>query len=196
MPKFWPRLMPHIVRIRCRIKMRAMRFSLILALVLAGCTLGGGKLAKPSDTANPITGDAIAVTSLDAPGSPDPAKAGPVSPEPVAPQAAALTPAKAASTMADPAIAAELPVAEAPARVLGPEELACAKTGGKWSVAGKAGGMSCVHILRDAGKSCHKKSDCEGDCLARSNTCAPIAPLFGCNEILQNNGAMVTLCID
>ncbi len=182
-----------------------MRFCLILAVVLAGCTLGGGKLAKPSTSANPITGDAIEVTSLDAPAAAaDPAKPAPnvAQPEkpdaaqPEKPDAAQPAPPRPDPAAVDPAAAAVPPVVEEPARVLGPEELACVKTGGQWSVAGKAGGMSCVRMMRDAGKSCHKKSDCEGDCLARSNTCAPIAPLFGCNEILQDNGVMVTLCID
>ena len=174
-----------------------MRFCLILAVVLAGCTLGGGKLAKPGEGANPITGDAIEATSLDAhaaAGAVDPAKsaadlAQPAKPDP-ADQPAPTQPVPAAVEPTAP------PVAEEPARVLGPEELACVTEGGQWSVAGKAGGMSCVRVMRDAGKSCRKKSDCEGDCLARSNSCAPIAPLFGCNEILQDNGAMVTLCID
>lgn len=181
-----------------------MRFCMILAVVLAGCTLGSGKLAKPSDTANPITGDAIAVISLDAPAvavAADPAKPAadvvkPAKPDAVQPTSAQVTPAQPDPAAVDPAKAAMRPVAEEPARVLGPEELACVKKGGQWAVAGKAGGMSCVRRMRDAGKSCRKKSDCEGDCLARSNTCAPIAPLFGCNEILQDNGAMVTLCID
>ena len=176
-----------------------MRFCMILALVLAGCTLGGGKLAKPGDSPNPITGDAIAVTALDAPAqaAADPAKPVATPATPAKPDAAA--PAGTAApdpTSADPAQTAAPPVAEKPARVLGPEELACVKKGGQWAAAGSAGGMSCLHVMRDAGKSCRKKSDCEGDCLARSNTCAPIAPLFGCNEILQDNGAMVTLCID
>ena len=173
-----------------------MRFCLILAVVLAGCTLGGGKLAKTGDSANPITGDAIAVTTLDAP-------VAAVPPDQIKPAAAAtkpdpaqVDPAKAAETPAAETPAAEIPVAEPPARVLGPEELACVKKGGRWSVAGKAGAMSCVQMMRDAGKSCRKKSDCEGDCLARSNSCAPVAPLFGCNQILQDNGAMVTLCRD
>lgn len=169
-----------------------MRYVLVLALVLAGCTLGGGKLAKPADTANPITGDPIAVTSLDKPATVAPAgEAKPAAENPASDIAKPL----ADKPVADPAPAPALEP-EKPARVLGPEELACQKSGGQWSVAGKAGGMTCIRTLRDAGKSCRKKSDCEGDCLARSNTCAPISPLFGCNEILQDNGAMVTLCID
>lgn len=176
-----------------------MRFCMILVLVLAGCTLGGGKLAKPDDRPNPITDDAIAVTSLDTPAqaAADPAKPVATAAAPAKPDAAAQAPsAEPGATTADPAQTAAPPVAEQPARVLGPEELACVKKGGQWAAAGSAGGMSCLHVMRDAGKSCHKKSDCEGDCLARSNTCAPIAPLFGCNEILQDNGVMVTLCID
>ncbi len=176
-----------------------MRFCMVLAVVLAGCTLGGGKLAKPSDTANPITGDAIAVTSLDAPqaaGTVDPAKPAADVAKPAKPATAQPAPPQPDPASVDPGAAAVPPVAEEPARELGPEEVACVKKGGQWSVAGKAGGMSCVRRMRDAGKSCRKKSDCEGDCLARSNTCAPIAPLFGCNEILQDNGVMVTLCID
>ncbi|MEO5613978.1 MAG: hypothetical protein ABIR04_03495 [Cypionkella sp.] len=172
---------------------------MILAVVLAGCTLGGGKLVKPSDSTNPITGDAIAVTSLDAPaiaGTVDPAKPAPKVAQPAKPDTAQSAPLQPDPATVDPAATALPPVAEAPARVLGPEELACVKKGGQWAVAGKAGGMSCVRMMHDAGKSCHRKSDCEGDCLARSNTCAPIAPLFGCNEILQANGVMVTLCID
>lgn len=173
-----------------------MRLCMVLALVLAGCTWGGGKLAKPSESANPITGDAIAVTSLDTPAAAttaDPAK--PLA-APGKDDLAKPAPAKTGPAETAPAKPAAEPAPEEPARVLGPEELACVKSGGQWSVAGKAGGMSCMRVMRDAGKSCKKKSDCEGDCLARSNTCAPIAPLFGCNEILQDNGAMVTLCID
>lgn len=172
-----------------------MRYVLVLALVLAGCTLGGGKLAKPADAPNPITGDPIAVTSLDKPAGP----AGPAAKPATKPAAEGAAPdiskPLAEKPVADPAPTVP-PVVEEPARVPGPEELACLKTGGQWAVAGKAGGMTCVRTLRDAGKSCRKKSDCEGDCLARSNTCSPISPLFGCNDILQDNGVMVTLCID
>ncbi|MDB5665024.1 MAG: hypothetical protein JWS11_1567 [Cypionkella sp.] len=188
--------MPLIARIRCRIS--SVR-SWILALLLAGCTLGAGKLASPADSANPITGDAIAVTSLDAPAAK--LAGGGVKPAVVVGDLAKADAVKAdvitaSPSKAEPAIAVEAPMTEAPLAVLSPEELACAKKGGQWTVAGKAGGMSCVSMMRDAGKSCRRQSDCEGSCLARSNTCAPIAPLFGCNEILQDNGAMVTLCID
>lgn len=162
-----------------------MRFCMVLAVVLAGCGLAGGKLAKPADSATPITGEAIVVTALDAPAA-QIAAADPVEPDPT----------QADPVKLEPDQRVEKPLQEQPAPVLSPEEVACMKTGGQWSVAGKAGGMSCVRVMKDAGKSCRKENDCEGSCLARSKTCAPIKPLFGCNEILQDNGAMVTLCID
>lgn len=61
-------------------------------------------------------------------------------------------------------------------------------TGGKTSV--------CLHETRDAGKMCRRATDCEGDCLARSGTCAPARPMFGCHEILMNEGQRATLCRD
>ena len=83
-----------------------------------------------------------------------------------------------------------------PEAPLPPEALACQKSRGSWLPAGRGGAMVCTHFTADAGKSCRKASDCEGYCLARSNTCAPITPMLGCTEILQADGAKVTLCID
>ena len=76
------------------------------------------------------------------------------------------------------------------------EELACVKQGGNWAKAGKSSGKTCLKPTRDAGKQCRKQGDCTSVCLARSGTCAPVKPLFGCNEILQKDGSRVTLCID
>ena len=76
------------------------------------------------------------------------------------------------------------------------EQITCEKRGGNWGAAGKSKLKSCIRRTRDAGKQCRKQGDCESVCLARSNTCAPIKPLFGCNEILQKDGSRVTLCID
>lgn len=76
------------------------------------------------------------------------------------------------------------------------EQVTCEKRGGNWGTAGKSGGKTCIKRTRDSGKQCRKKSSCEGVCLARSGTCAPVTPLFGCNDILQNDGSRVTLCVD
>lgn len=61
---------------------------------------------------------------------------------------------------------------------------------------GKGSARACVYQTRDAGKQCDRESQCDGVCLARSGTCSPFKPLYGCNEILQDNGARVTLCLD
>ena len=155
----------------------------VFAALLAGCTLGSG--AKPLAPAqNPITGDAIATTTLEA--------ATPVEGQP---SVIAKEPAVKADPKPDttkPAVVIPDPTPIAP---LPPEALSCAKKGDKW-LPSPNGLMSCTHFTRDSGKACSKDSQCEGYCFARSGTCAPVTPLYGCNEILQDNGARVTLCID
>ena len=74
-------------------------------------------------------------------------------------------------------------------------EVECARTGGAISTV--AGGLlACLRETKDASKSCTRKTDCEGQCLARSGTCAPSDPLFGCHEVLGLNGERMTLCRD
>lgn len=53
----------------------------------------------------------------------------------------------------------------------------------------------CVRVTKDAGEYCKSANDCEGDCLARSHSCAPVSPLLGCNDILTENGTPVTQCV-
>lgn len=172
--------------------MRVVRLGLALLLVVsvAGCVLGGKGAAKPQPGPNPITGEAIATTSLDAPsGAAKP-------PAPVPPAAPAKTGAEAAKPIA--AVAekpAALPPVPPPAPQ-SPQAVACEKDGGAWAGVGTSGAKSCVKPTGDSGKSCDQQSDCEGLCLARSRTCAPIKPMFGCNDILQDDGREVTLCID
>ncbi len=85
------------------------------------------------------------------------------------------------------------PVAELPSSATGQ---ACIKQGGLWTHAGKSVAYTCVKATKDSGKQCSKATQCQGYCLARSKTCAPYTPLFGCNEILQDDGSRVTICID
>ena len=165
---------------------------LCLMLLLAACQLtlpgGGAKAPAAAVSANPILGDAIAVSPLDAP-RPEPKPAAPspvVAPEVASDVASEDAPKDATQTA---------PVAEPVVRK-SPEQIACEKTSGTWAQAGKTGTMLCVRTTRDSGKQCRKGTDCDGLCLARSGTCAPIKPLFGCNEILQDDGRRVTLCID
>ncbi len=92
-----------------------------------------------------------------------------------------------------------MPAAAEPAPPTEPKsdaQIACERKGQIWSQVGKGALSACLQRTRDSGKRCTKESQCEGQCLARSGTCAPIKPLLGCNEVLQENGARVTLCID
>lgn len=187
--------------------------ALCAATLLAACQTGGLPGAKgPKDgvTPNAVTGSEIEVTALDAvpgetPPAPD-AAAKPAGPDTAAPQAApagekATDPAGTeTASEADPAAAAEPApkpdLAETPVTPKSEMQLACEKKGGKWAKIGKGDKRACVRQTKDAGKRCERESQCEGVCLARSGTCSPIKPLYGCNEILQDNGARVTLCLD
>lgn len=177
--------------------------NLCLALMLFGLAGCIGSKAEPPK-GNPITGDAIAVTALDTPAAqpnpsgqpnagaqPNPA-AQPATPPPGSQPPPAKPANKPAAAAAQPAQTVEAPPPPPPSAA----ELACTKSGGQWAGAGGKSLFSCVHLTKDSGKQCSKATQCEGLCLARSGTCAPVVPLFGCNEIFQDNGARVTLCID
>jgi hypothetical protein len=72
----------------------------------------------------------------------------------------------------------------------------CLAKGGTFQKSGGSDARVCVTRTRDANKSCSASSQCEGMCLARSGTCAPITPLSGCHDIVTNGGNMATVCID
>lgn len=73
---------------------------------------------------------------------------------------------------------------------------ACIKRGGRFGKGGLSGSFVCYENTRDANQRCAKDSDCEGFCLARSRSCAPVKPFFGCNDVLTNSGALTTVCIE
>ncbi len=177
-----------------------MRRSLIAAsltalALLVACQMTGTALS-------PVASDEISVTPLDpphVPGTPvvsgaEVAEAGANDPHPK-PKPGDLTGPTTPQDGSDPTKPAE-PEAGQPEAPKTPEQLLCEASGGLWSLAGKTGANICVSATRDGGKSCRKKTDCEGLCLARSGTCAPYNPLFGCNEVLEKDGRRVTLCID
>ncbi|MEM1065600.1 MAG: hypothetical protein AAGJ74_08880 [Pseudomonadota bacterium] len=76
------------------------------------------------------------------------------------------------------------------------QERDCLAEGGRWGAGGLSGGMVCYRPTTDGGQSCSQASDCEGVCFARSRTCSPITPLFGCHDVLGALGATAKLCID
>jgi hypothetical protein len=199
----------------------AIRFSaLLLGLaLLAGCQgglpFGGGERAgagAESADGSAVAAEAIEVTPLDAP-APEAAggsqSAGDAAGETGA-DAAAQDAAGGEADAADaaPEAAPQDAAAEAgaaavpelteppPEAVKTPGQIACEKKRGRYVKVGDSSAYTCVQATRDGGKSCRKAGDCQGLCLARSQSCSPFTPLLGCHEILQQNGARVTQCID
>lgn len=171
--------------------------------LLAACQTGGpGGAAKPSSdvTPNAVVGDPIEVTALDAPAG-EAAPPAPAAAEPGASDTAAAQPAAVTEAAAEPVEAATEPapqpdLAETPVTPKSEQQLACEKRKGRWAKIGSDSKRACVFQTRDAGKRCEKESQCDSVCLARSGTCAPFKPMYGCNDILQDNGMRVTLCLD
>lgn len=113
-------------------------------------------------------------------------------PQPVEPVVIeTLTPPETQSP--DAAGDADLPPPDSP--MLAQQRASCTRAGGQMTPRG-AGLYACVMPTQDAGQSCNAAADCEGICLARSGTCAPIAPLFGCQEVYTLEGRRETLCVD
>ncbi|WP_199533357.1 hypothetical protein [Rhodovulum sp. 12E13] len=73
---------------------------------------------------------------------------------------------------------------------------ACEKEGGRFGRAPGGGeARICFRTPRDANAPCRTGADCEGACLARSRTCAPILPLLGCHDVILSNGLRATECV-
>ena len=158
----------------------------LMALLLAACTLAlpGGKSDRPS----PLETGEIEVTKLDAAKADQPATEPTATPDP---------PPEPGPKVPEATPAPKTPPAEAaPPAPLSPSALACKKNGGRYIKTGSGDLRACVKVTGEEGKSCTRETDCTGSCLARSGTCAPVKPLFGCNEILQADGRRVTLCLD
>ncbi|MFE3837113.1 hypothetical protein [Pseudogemmobacter sonorensis] len=179
-----------------------MGLTLVPLLMLAGCELalpsGGGGAAATGP--NPVTGPMIEVTALeDAAAAPVAARAAAQAIPGASPPSDMTEPDTALSEVAGPESGPPAfgPSEEAapPAARKSQAQLACEKAGGKWSRAGQAG-YACVSTTRDNGKACTRASQCESACLARSGSCAPWKPLFGCNEILDDMGRRMTQCLE
>ena len=72
----------------------------------------------------------------------------------------------------------------------------CEKRGGRWGAAPGKAAQVCYRTLPDANQSCQVESDCAGLCLARSRTCSPVEPFYGCHEVLSASGLRQTVCIE
>ena len=159
--------------------LRALAVAVVLALPgLAGCVAQGPGAADQAIIEVPL-GDPVAAPEATPTPTPTPTPAPTPTPTP------APTPAPAETTPPPP----PEPPLQARARA------ECTDRGGIF-VQRVAGVFACVQPTRDAGRQCRQSSDCESQCLARSQTCAPYAPLFGCNEVLTGPGRRETLCVD
>lgn len=89
-----------------------------------------------------------------------------------------------------------IPDSERPDGVLpgsGPEEVLDCPGG---TVVQGFAGPTCAKPTPDAGLACTKASDCSGTCMAETMTCSDITPLFGCHQVVMEDGQQVGLCVD
>ncbi|WP_343079718.1 hypothetical protein [Ostreiculturibacter nitratireducens] len=176
--------------------------ALILTLALAACVAQEGVQA-PAEIGSPEGWEA----APDNAPPPRPTRLG--EPEEVEDQAAAEhsadEPAEAEPTADATEDAAEAGAEDAeaapeeepvPVVVKSQAQIACERKGGNYSSWGDTAMMMCYTTPRDAGKRCSKASDCIGGCLARSRTCAPITPIYGCKDVLNELGGLVTECLE
>jgi hypothetical protein len=179
-----------------------------LTILLAACQPGGGPVTPGPDS--PLAGEVIETTTLEDPvvglaeeqaeDNPEPETPAGEDPPPADPEEPAAEEPAAEEPTADEPAPAEPAAVEEPEVIdpalLTPEGIACTRRGGEWSRVGGGEARSCLKRTRDGGKRCDADSDCQGVCLARSRTCAPLDPLFGCNEVLQDDGRRMTLCLN
>lgn len=173
--------------------MRRVLVAIGLMAMLAGCGMtlpgrgggtGGGAAAPDAPVAGAIAGDAIETTPLDA---------APPPPAITATPRAVATPEPAPEAVAE--ATAPAPAANAWPVAMDGAAQACTRSGGRFAAQGGGGAFACVRTPRDAGDSCRTGADCEGACLARSMTCAPVVPLFGCHEVVTASALRVTECL-
>lgn len=196
-------------------KIHLILWAIPLAVVLSGCGAGGmsnGRSAAGlgiNAAATPLDTSAIQTQTLGpAPAGSAPATGRVIGAAPAATAATAASPTVASTAAPEaPQSAADIGAAAAAALKAGAsvepddtpktlEEAACLQEGGRWGKAGETGAMACFYPMKDAGKSCSKESDCSSQCLARSRSCAPFWPMFGCTDVVQNDGAVVQLCLN
>lgn len=80
--------------------------------------------------------------------------------------------------------------------LLGEQRITCERRGGRWAPAASQTSFVCYLTLPDANKTCSTGRDCQGLCLARSHSCTPVKPFYGCHEVLSNSGLPQTVCIE
>lgn len=191
-------------------KLQQLGVWLALGLMMSACQLSLAKDGAASREANPITGGEVETTSLDAPSETatsetvvKPQDGQESKAKPLDMPAPKPRPEEATSKAADTAGNAKTgsppeatPTVPPPLAQKSASQIACEKGKGVWTLTASGSAAFCQKPTRDGGKSCLASTDCEGYCLARSQTCAPVTPLFGCQDILNEHGRMLTQCID
>jgi hypothetical protein len=76
------------------------------------------------------------------------------------------------------------------------ERAECTARGGTPGYGGIFPDEVCFLPEPDAGKACTKATDCLGMCLAESQTCSKVTPMFGCFDFLDETGQQLAICID
>ncbi|MEM6635347.1 MAG: hypothetical protein AAF667_05585 [Pseudomonadota bacterium] len=76
------------------------------------------------------------------------------------------------------------------------QQEACEDQGGRFAGGPREGTQVCYLPNADANEPCSNATDCDGLCLARSRSCSPVTPIFGCVEILLAGGLPVTQCFE
>ncbi len=76
-------------------------------------------------------------------------------------------------------------------------ENGCKVSGGNWIIDGNGIGF-CTTPLSDGGKSCTSSSQCQEQCITHNNVlpgqCQSQTPLLGCNQIVEGNKVVATIC--
>ncbi len=163
---------------------------LALCLALAACQPGGPGDGGPAEAGSDPPADATPdAPGADASEAQAQAQAGGL-PDGQAP-AAADAPSDGQDDAADP-------TGEAPreADIFARARALCEAEGGRFGRApGATEARICFRTPDDANQPCRTNADCEGPCLARSRTCAPILPLLGCHDVILSSGMRATECI-
>lgn len=172
----------------------------VLAFMLQACVPGVLTGEAATGAAPTIAGEDVSTTPLVDPLKPAMVDAAePLEPvaetaaEPVDPGA---RPKPRPDAVTEAAAEAPAPEVVVPQAAKSREQVRCEKERGRWQAIAGGAGHLCVRRTRDGGKACEREGQCDGQCLARSRTCAPIEPLLGCNDVLQEDGRRVTLCLN
>jgi len=84
----------------------------------------------------------------------------------------------------------------APGEISDADAAACEARGGFVGVAGFSGEEFCAEPTPDAGQMCSRASDCESYCVAETRTCNTHFSPFGCYSYLDEEGQVVSICVD